>query len=124
MTNRAIEGRLRKLETLRRPAGAAFFLAWGASMDDAEAVVAQVRQRGTISRDDAVVPAVWTGTGPIPASRWVRQGGMTEMEFEALMPALEQIAQSGRDSGLSARFTAAALSDETLVGMALGRVVA
>jgi hypothetical protein len=123
--------RIAKLEKTRRPAGAAFFLAWGATMEEAEAAVAHALQRGAISGDDVVVPAVWTGAGPIPPSRWVRQGGVTEAEFEVLMPALERVArsgpngrQSGADGVLSIDFGTAALSDETLVGMALGRIAA
>src|SRR3954468_19395457 len=87
---RAVEGRLRKLEAVRRPPKAVFFLAWGRNEAEIERAVADARAGGSLSRGDTVVRALWTGHSGGPPSRWIGERDLSPAEDDALTVEMER----------------------------------
>jgi hypothetical protein len=106
MTLAALQRRLAKIETSRRPPRGLFYAAWGRTPDEIEAVLAGAQQTRQITEGDPVVRCLWPAGHPVPASRWAlddRQA-FDHDEFAALMEEVDRL----QDDWLAALREAAA----------------
>jgi hypothetical protein len=98
---RALAGRLEKLERQNKPAGAVFFLVWGADRAGVDEAVAEARAVGKIGDDDVVIAEVWpTELEPRPASRWLLKAsgrnGLSDDEDRILLKIMLAEVEAGQ----------------------------
>ena len=93
MTLAALERRLAKIETARRPPKGLFYVAWGRTPEEIETALALARAAGTIADGDPVVRCAWPIEYPMPASRWALDDfhEFDKPEFGALMGEVDRL---------------------------------
>ena len=123
----SLDRRLARLERRLRPPQGLFFLAWGRDRDEIEAALTKAAKSGLIGVGDTVVRATWPEDKPMPPCRWIadEMGALTREESDALG---ENIATRAEAEGWSLssersheRSEADQLTDEALIGLALGQ---
>lgn len=93
MTLAALQRRLAKIESSRRPPRGLFFAAWGRTPDEIEEALAQAQRARLIAEGDPVVRCPWSAGHPVPASRWALDEMRTfdPIEFDALMDEVDRL---------------------------------
>ena len=122
----SLDRRMARLERRLRPPRGLFFLAWGRDQDEIEAALTRAAKSGLIGVGDTVVQATWPEGKPMPPCRWIvdEMGALTREELDALgeniMTRAETEGWSRSSEPSDERNEARQLTDEALIGLALG----
>jgi hypothetical protein len=77
-----LKGRVVKLERLRRPKGARFFMIWGRDKADLARQLAKAKAEGDLLPGDRFNTRIWTNSSAPSPPRWTR---LDEMSHEELV---------------------------------------
>ena len=86
MTRRtfSLPARLERLELLRRPTGASFFMIWGKDDADLELKLNDAKESRDLNVGDRFDTRIWTFPGAPPSPRWIRADEMSCEELVIL----------------------------------------
>jgi hypothetical protein len=79
-----LKGRVVKLERLRRPKGARFFMIWGRDKADLARKLAKAKAEGDLLPGDRFNTRIWTNSSAPSPPRWTRLDEMSREELVIL----------------------------------------
>src|ERR1700680_3957385 len=79
-----LRGRVVKLERLRRPKGARFFMIWGRDKADLARKLAKAKAEGDLLPGDRFNTRIWTNSSAPSPPRWTRLDEMSREELVIL----------------------------------------
>ena len=79
-----LKGRVVKLERLRRPKGARFFMIWGRDKADLARKLANAKAEGDLLPGDRFNTRIWTDSSAPSPPRWTRLDEMSREELVIL----------------------------------------